>query len=121
MWLCSEDRLGRVGALKWSSVATAVSLLVMAASHSVTALFVPVSLVTLFFMGECWRLGRSEVSEELESPRAVFFFRLSCILKQHAMDEVSCHPHKRNFQLRVVCRALGLFKSVTSARTMPTV
>lgn len=47
VWLCSEDRLGRVGTLKWSSLATAVLILLMALSYGTTALFVPLSALTI--------------------------------------------------------------------------
>lgn len=52
MWLCAEHRLGRVGALKWSSIGAAISALVMAMLTNVTVLFAIMSIVTLFFNGE---------------------------------------------------------------------
>lgn len=52
VWLCSEDRLGRVGTLKWSSLATAVLILLMALSYGTTALFVPLSALTILAIGE---------------------------------------------------------------------
>eukprot|EP00904_Undaria_pinnatifida_P013116 jgi/Undpi1/8935/HiC_scaffold_26.g11396.m1 len=51
LFFCSENRLGRVGTLKWSSLATAVLILLMAFSHGTTALFVPLSMVTILAIG----------------------------------------------------------------------
>ncbi|CAB1098718.1 unnamed protein product [Ectocarpus sp. CCAP 1310/34] len=48
MWLCSERRLGRVGALKWSSYATAAAVILLATTLRVKALFAPASILTLF-------------------------------------------------------------------------
>lgn len=52
MWLCSEHRLGRVGALKWSSYATAAALMLLSATLPAQAVFAVASIVTLFFVGE---------------------------------------------------------------------
>lgn len=52
MWLVQERRLGRVGALMWSSYASAASILVLATTTRVTALFAVTSLLVLFFSGE---------------------------------------------------------------------
>ena len=52
MWLVDEHRLGRVGALKWSAGACATSILVLATTTRVTALFSAVSLLVLFSHGE---------------------------------------------------------------------
>eukprot|EP00904_Undaria_pinnatifida_P013100 jgi/Undpi1/8920/HiC_scaffold_26.g11381.m1 len=48
MWLVDEHRLGRVGGLKWSAGACATSILVLATTTRVTALFSAVSLLVLF-------------------------------------------------------------------------
>ncbi|CAM9325603.1 unnamed protein product [Ectocarpus sp. 4 AP-2014] len=48
MWLCSEHRLGRVGALKWSSYATAAAVILLATTLRVNALFGLASILTLF-------------------------------------------------------------------------
>ncbi|CAM9992240.1 unnamed protein product [Ectocarpus sp. 4 AP-2014] len=48
MRLCSERCLGRVGALKWSSFATATAVLLLATTVQVEALFAVASLFTLF-------------------------------------------------------------------------
>ncbi|CAM9684267.1 unnamed protein product, partial [Ectocarpus sp. 6 AP-2014] len=48
MWLCSERRLGRVGALKWSSYATAAAVILLATTLRVKALFAVASILTLF-------------------------------------------------------------------------
>lgn len=52
MWLCSSHRLGRVGALKWSSFATVGAILVLATTINVQALFAITSIFTLFVVGE---------------------------------------------------------------------
>lgn len=52
MLLVQEHRLGRVGALMWSSYASAASILVLATTTRVAALFAVVSLLVLFFSGE---------------------------------------------------------------------
>ena len=52
MWLCSEHRAGRVGALKYSSCAMAVSVVLLSATLNVKALFAVTSVVTLFIVGE---------------------------------------------------------------------
>ena len=61
MWLVDEHRLGRVGALKWSAGACATSILVLAMTTRVKALFSAVSLLVLYSHGErekelVWRL-----------------------------------------------------------------
>ncbi|CBN77753.1 major facilitator transporter [Ectocarpus siliculosus] len=48
MWLCSERRLGRVGALKWSSYATAAAVILLATTLRVKAVFAVASILTLF-------------------------------------------------------------------------
>ncbi|CAM9707857.1 unnamed protein product [Pylaiella littoralis] len=48
MWLCSGHRLGRVGALKWSALATAAAFFLLIATLRVKAIFAAASLVTLF-------------------------------------------------------------------------
>ncbi|CAM9479814.1 unnamed protein product [Ectocarpus sp. 13 AM-2016] len=48
MWLCSEHRLGRVGALKWSSYAAAAAVILLATTLRVNALFGLASILTLF-------------------------------------------------------------------------
>ncbi|CAM9239647.1 unnamed protein product [Ectocarpus fasciculatus] len=48
MRLCSERCLGRVGALKWSSFATAAAVLLLATTLQVEALFALASILTLF-------------------------------------------------------------------------
>eukprot|EP00904_Undaria_pinnatifida_P013101 jgi/Undpi1/8921/HiC_scaffold_26.g11382.m1 len=48
MWLVDEHRLGRVGGLKWSAGACATSILVLATTTRVTALFSAMSLLVLF-------------------------------------------------------------------------
>ncbi|CAB1101540.1 unnamed protein product [Ectocarpus sp. CCAP 1310/34] len=48
MWLCSEHRLGRVGALKWSSYATAAAVILLATTLRVNALFGLASILVLF-------------------------------------------------------------------------
>lgn len=52
MWLVQERRLGRVRALMWSSYASAASILVLASTTRVRALFAFLSLLVLFFSGE---------------------------------------------------------------------
>lgn len=52
VWLSSEDSLGRVGTLKWSSLATSGLILLMALSYGTTALFVPLSALTILAIGE---------------------------------------------------------------------
>ena len=52
IWLCSEDKLGRVGTIQWSSFATAVLILLMALSHGTLALFLPISILTFLGLGE---------------------------------------------------------------------
>eukprot|EP00904_Undaria_pinnatifida_P002351 jgi/Undpi1/12116/HiC_scaffold_48.g14089.m1 len=51
LWLCSEDRLGRVGTMKWSSFATAVLILLLALSYDTPVVFLPVTIVTFFVFG----------------------------------------------------------------------
>ena len=51
-WACTEDRLGRVGTMKWSSWSTVVLLLIMAATVDTTPLLLPVSMLTYFIIGE---------------------------------------------------------------------
>ncbi|CAN0092871.1 unnamed protein product [Pylaiella littoralis] len=50
MWLCSEHRLGRVGALKWSSYATAAALMLLSVTLPAQAVFAVASILTLFFV-----------------------------------------------------------------------
>lgn len=52
MWLSSEHRLGRVGALKWSAVATTVSFLLLIASLRVQAMFAVVMVVSQLITGD---------------------------------------------------------------------
>eukprot|EP00904_Undaria_pinnatifida_P013112 jgi/Undpi1/8931/HiC_scaffold_26.g11392.m1 len=49
-WACTEDRLGRVGTMKWSSWSTVVLLLIMAATVDTTPLLLPVSMLTYFII-----------------------------------------------------------------------
>ena len=51
-WACTEDRLGRVGTMTWSSWSTVVLLLIMAATIDTTTLLLPVSMLTYFIIGE---------------------------------------------------------------------
>ncbi|CAM9284325.1 unnamed protein product, partial [Sphacelaria rigidula] len=47
LWLCSEHRLGRVGALKWTSHAAGLMFLLTAASYGVDSAFIPLSVISL--------------------------------------------------------------------------
>ncbi|CAN0067204.1 unnamed protein product [Scytosiphon promiscuus] len=50
MWLCSEHRLGRVGTLKWSSLAAAAVFLLLATTLRVKAIFSVTSIFALFVL-----------------------------------------------------------------------
>ncbi|CAM9370411.1 unnamed protein product [Ascophyllum nodosum] len=52
VWLCDENRLGRVGTLMWSSLATALCMLLQAMCCDLAVLFVPLSVVTMLAIGE---------------------------------------------------------------------
>lgn len=50
--LCSEYRLGRVGALSWTCHATGILVLLMAATYQIRVLFVCLSVLALMSIGE---------------------------------------------------------------------
>lgn len=52
LWVCTEDRLGRVGTMKWFSWLAVLLLLIMAATIDTTALFLSVCILTYFITGE---------------------------------------------------------------------
>lgn len=68
VWLCSEERLGRVGTLVWTCLSTAVLVLCMALTLSHTAFFAPVSVLALFCIGEAGFLEFNCLTEPCAQP-----------------------------------------------------